>query len=63
MQFACYFRACPKNHSRNLHTPLCGIFCPNSVAVAHQVFESIKKSHITRMRDFLLMRLSSGFVN
>ncbi|WP_368371335.1 DUF6783 domain-containing protein, partial [Ruminococcus sp. RTP21484sp1_RTP31023st1_H8_RTP31023_210422] len=25
-------RACLKNHSRNLHAPLCGIFCPNSVA-------------------------------
>ncbi|MFZ2181982.1 MAG: DUF6783 domain-containing protein [Blautia wexlerae] len=24
-----------KNHSRNLHAPLCGIFCPNSVVVAH----------------------------
>ena len=23
-----------KNHSRNLHAPLCGIFCPNSVVVA-----------------------------
>ncbi|RHQ12495.1 hypothetical protein DW987_01190 [Ruminococcus sp. AM50-15BH] len=23
-----------KNHSRNLHAPLCGIFCSNSVAVA-----------------------------
>ncbi|RGF77855.1 hypothetical protein DWZ38_00625 [Ruminococcus sp. AF31-8BH] len=23
-----------KNHSCNLHAPLCGIFCPNSVAVA-----------------------------
>ncbi|RST83164.1 hypothetical protein C6W64_003600 [Blautia sp. SG-772] len=23
-----------KNHSRNLHAPFCGIFCPNSVAVA-----------------------------
>ncbi|WP_439099980.1 DUF6783 domain-containing protein, partial [Blautia wexlerae] len=22
-----------KNHSRNLHAPLCGIFHPNSVAV------------------------------
>ncbi|MEO2633382.1 DUF6783 domain-containing protein [Blautia wexlerae] len=21
-----------KNHSRNLHAPLCGIFCSNSVA-------------------------------
>ncbi|WP_368361829.1 DUF6783 domain-containing protein, partial [Ruminococcus sp. RTP21484sp1_RTP21281st1_A2_RTP21281_210402] len=21
-----------KKHSRNLHAPLCGIFCPNSVA-------------------------------
>ena len=28
------FRACLKNHSCNLHAPLCGIFCPNSVAVA-----------------------------
>ncbi|MFR2799482.1 MAG: DUF6783 domain-containing protein [Blautia wexlerae] len=35
-----------------MHAPLCGIFCPNSIVVAHQVFESIKKSHITRMRDF-----------
>ncbi|WP_368187327.1 DUF6783 domain-containing protein, partial [Blautia wexlerae] len=23
---------CLKNHSRNLHAPLCGIFHPNSVA-------------------------------
>ena len=28
-------RACLKNHSRNLHAPICGIFCPNSVVVAH----------------------------
>ena len=27
------FRACLKNHSRNLHAPLCGIFCSNSIAV------------------------------
>ncbi|MFR5792005.1 MAG: DUF6783 domain-containing protein [Lachnospiraceae bacterium] len=27
-------RACLKNHSRNLHASFCGIFCPNSVAVA-----------------------------
>ena len=27
-------RACLKNHFHNLHAPLCGIFCPNSVAVA-----------------------------
>ena len=27
-------RACLKIHSRNLHAPLCGIFHPNSVAVA-----------------------------
>ena len=31
------FRACSraylKNHSHNLHTPLCGVFCPNSVVV------------------------------
>ena len=30
-------RACLKNHSRNLHAPLCGIFHPNSVAVAQMV--------------------------
>ena len=30
----CCIRACLKNHSHNLHAPLCGIFCPNSVAVA-----------------------------
>ena len=30
----CYPRVCLKNHSRNLHAPLCGIFHPNSVAVA-----------------------------
>ncbi|MFR0752319.1 MAG: DUF6783 domain-containing protein [Ruminococcus sp.] len=28
------FRACLKNHSRNLHAPLCGIFHLNSVALA-----------------------------
>ena len=28
-------RACLKNHSSNLHTPICGIFCLHSVAVAH----------------------------
>ena len=27
-------RVCLKNHSHNLHAPLCSIFCPNSVAVA-----------------------------
>ncbi len=27
-------RACLKNHSRNLHAPLCGIFHPNSVAAS-----------------------------
>ena len=32
--FELRLRACLKNHSRNLHAPLCGIFCPNSVAVA-----------------------------
>ena len=30
----CNIRVCLKNHSRNLHAPLCGIFHPNSVAVA-----------------------------
>ena len=27
-------RACLKNHSRNMHAPLCGRFHPNSIAVA-----------------------------
>jgi len=27
-------RVCLKNHFRSLHAPLCGIFCPHSVAVA-----------------------------
>ena len=29
-----HIRACLKNHSCNLHAPLCGIFHPNSVVVA-----------------------------
>ncbi|WP_334303442.1 DUF6783 domain-containing protein [Blautia faecis] len=28
------FRACLKNHSRNLHAPFCGRFHPNSACVA-----------------------------
>ncbi|MEY8394883.1 DUF6783 domain-containing protein [Lachnospiraceae bacterium 45-P1] len=28
-------RACLKIHSRHLHAPLCGIFDPNSLNVAH----------------------------
>ncbi|RHC62468.1 hypothetical protein DW833_11825 [Anaerobutyricum hallii] len=27
-------RACLKNHSYNLHAPICGIFCLHSVGVA-----------------------------
>ena len=34
MWYETYPRVCLKNHSRNLHAPLCGIFHPNSVAVA-----------------------------
>ena len=30
----CSARACLKKHSCNLHAPLCGIFCPDSVVVA-----------------------------
>ena len=29
-----WLRACLKNHSYNLHTLICGIFCPHSVDVA-----------------------------
>ena len=32
--FEARLRTCLKNHSRNLHAPLCGIFCPDSVVVA-----------------------------
>ena len=32
--FRVRFRACLKNHFRNLQAPLCGIFYPHSVAVA-----------------------------
>ena len=32
------FIVCLKNHSRNLHAPLFGIFCPNSVVVASVKF-------------------------
>mgnify|MGYP000576862272 CR=1 FL=1 len=35
-----HIRACLKNHSRNLHAPLCDIFCPNSVVVAHEILAS-----------------------
>ena len=31
---SCRTRACLKNHSCNLHAPLCGTFVPNSVVVA-----------------------------
>ena len=32
--FQSYSRTCLKNHFHNLHTPFCGIFFPNSIAVA-----------------------------
>ena len=32
--FQICFRACLKNHSSNLHAPICGIFCLHSVDVA-----------------------------
>ena len=34
-----------KNHSRNLHAPLCSIFCPNSVTVARYGTLIRTKSH------------------
>ena len=37
-------RACLKNHSHNLHAPLCGIFYPNSVAVARTFFKHALES-------------------
>ena len=44
-------RACLKNHSRNLHAPLCGIFYPNSVAVARQK----KGADFPNTEDLLLL--------
>ena len=38
-------RACLKNHFRNLQAPLCGIFYPQSVAVARYAPYSDKISH------------------
>ena len=43
-------RACLKNHSRNLHAPLCGIFYPNSVAVARK-----KGADFPNTEDLLLL--------
>ena len=40
-----YTRACLKNHSRNLHAPLCGRFHPNSVAVARYAPHPSEISH------------------
>ncbi|RJW27050.1 hypothetical protein DXB17_10790 [Ruminococcus sp. OM02-16LB] len=38
---SCYcIRACLKNHSHNLHAPLCGIFHLNSVAVVRACLEN-----------------------
>ena len=33
-----YARTCLKKQSRNLHAPFCGIFHPNSVAVAYYAY-------------------------
>ena len=64
-----YTRACLKNHSRNLHAPLCGIFCPLSVGVARYAALNRTKSptncdaHLaeslfqTRSRIVIVMRI------
>ncbi|RHT02382.1 hypothetical protein DW904_05145 [Ruminococcus sp. AM42-11] len=63
-----------KNHSRNLHAPLCGRFCPNSVAVARYGALIRTKSptncdaHLaeslfqTRSRKFSIIFLPSGVI-
>ncbi|MFQ9593413.1 MAG: DUF6783 domain-containing protein [Ruminococcus sp.] len=42
-----------KNHSCNLHAPLCGIFCPNSTVAARK-----KRYHISHFR-----RYSTFYIN
>jgi len=37
-------RACLKNHSRNLYALLCGIFHPNSIAVARATVPSSERN-------------------
>ena len=64
-------RACLKNHSCNLHAPLCGRFCPHLVDVACyaaliqaksptncdvHLTESIFKTHSSRMEIFLELK-------
>ena len=45
-------RACLKNHSRNLHAPLCGRFHPNSVVVARAAHPNSSEMHC-KMMDIL----------
>ncbi|WP_342979941.1 MULTISPECIES: DUF6783 domain-containing protein [unclassified Ruminococcus] len=71
------FRACLKNHSRNLHAPLCGIFHPNSVAVARygaliraksptncdaHLAESLFQTRSSASRKFSIIFLPSGVI-
>ena len=49
-------RACLKNHSRNLHAPLCGIFYPNSVVVARK-----KGADFPNTEDLLFLTESREF--
>ena len=52
-----------KNHSRNLHAPLCGIFCPNSdVGVAWQDGRMFLQPCVIRMNLALpLGRVQEAF--
>ncbi len=46
-------RACLKNHSRNLHAPLCGRFHPNSVAVArYGALEGYREVHESGLEPY-----------
>ena len=46
--FSSYTRACLKYHSCNLHTLICGIFCPYLVAVA-----PLRRPHSDKIPDKL----------
>ena len=53
-----YARACPKNHSCNLHVLLCSIFHPNSVAVAQERCKTRKLAGIILGGIFCVVFLS-----
>ena len=61
-------RACLKNHSYNLHAPICGIFCLHSVAVARyaaliQAKSSTSQAQPSENERILICDFSRGVLN